>query len=159
MKLKINRTGLLLSGFVIIIVFFFLNRINDINKSEFSSGIVIGVKEWSNKMFPEDFEEAPIVQFFYNNQEIIFVAQRNVKYENGEKVKVIFKQSSPDTAKIYSFVGYWLVPIILCLVPLILFSALVLTFIGKLDFMVFSFKGFKLYKNPDKKNALSKRSK
>lgn len=159
MKLKISRKILLLSGFIIIALYFSLNRINDISKSEFSCGTIIGVKEWRNKIFPEDSEEAPIVQFFYKNEEIIFDAKRNIKYENGEEVKVIFRKKTPNNAKIYSFTGYWLEPIIICLLPTILYSALILSLIGKTDFIIFSFKEFNIYKKSDKKNTLSSKPK
>lgn len=143
-----------MSGFIIVALYFSLNRINDISKSEFSYGTIIGVKEWRNKIFPEDSEEASIVQFFYENQEIIFDAKRNIKYENGKEVKVIFRKKTPNNAKIFSFTGYWLEPIIICLVPIILYSALILSLIGKFDFIIFSFKEFKFYKKSDKKHAL-----
>ncbi|MDD2636546.1 MAG: hypothetical protein PHW82_13725 [Bacteroidales bacterium] len=152
--MKISRKMLLLSGFIIIALYFSLNRINDIQKSEFTYGTIIGTKEWRNKLFPEDSEEAPIVHFIYENQEIVFVAQRNTKYENGENVKVVFRKKSPDTAKIYSFTGYWLIPIIICSIPIILYFALILSFVGKFDFIVFNFREFKLYKKADKNGTL-----
>jgi hypothetical protein len=145
MKIKLNRKSILILGYFIIIVFLSLNRINDINKSVITSGKIIGYKEWENKTFPEDVEKAAVVLFYNGKKENIFIAQRNVDYESGQIVRVIYKKQNVTNAKIFSFTGYWLEPIIICLIPLIIFSALTLTFIKKDDRIIFKPSDKELY--------------
>lgn len=120
---------------------------NDISKSVITDGIVVGHKEWRNKTFPEDFEIAPVINFYHNSELIVFTAPRNIKLEPGSKVKVIYRKGNPYRAQLYNFYGYWLNAVIFTLLPIIIVSALVFTFVGKSDKVLFSFGKVKLIKH------------
>ncbi len=136
MKIKLTRSKLLFICISMILLFLVINRINIISKSIITNGIVIGYKIWENKTFPEDTESAPIIEFQTENSIITFTAQKNLKYDTGDLVKVIYNESDPYKANIYSFYGFWLEPLIISFIPIIIVSALILTFISKKDIVV-----------------------
>lgn len=120
---------------------------NDISKSVIVDGIVVGHKEWKSKVFPEDSEIAPVVNFYYNSELIVFTAPRNIKIEPGSKVKVIYRKDNPYRAQLYNFYGYWLNAVIFTVLPIIIISAFVFTFVGKSDKVLFSFGKIKIVKH------------
>ncbi|MBN2776660.1 MAG: hypothetical protein JXR36_03410 [Bacteroidales bacterium] len=120
---------------------------NDISKSVITDGIVIGQKKWENKAFPDDSEFAPMISFYYSEELITFTAPRSIKLESGSKVKVIYRKGNPYRAQLFNFYGYWLNAVILTLLPIIIVSALVFTFVGKSDKVLFSFGKVKLIKH------------
>ncbi len=136
--MKLNRRQLLIISFVIILSFLGLNRIRFINNSVITNGEVIGHKEWVNEEFPKEKEIAPIIKFSNDTQRIVFTAQKNLNYNVGSQIKVIYKKQSPHKAKIYTFLGFWLKPIIVCIIPLILIFASIFTFLAKDDIIYFS---------------------
>ncbi|NCC87907.1 MAG: hypothetical protein EOM05_08580 [Clostridia bacterium] len=131
---------------------------NDISKSVITDGVVAGNKEWENKTFPEDSEIAPVINFYHDSELIVFTAPRNIKIEPGSKVKVIYRKSNPYKAQLYNFFGYWLNAVIFTLLPIIIVSAFVFTFVGKSDKVLFSFGKVKLIKHlNDVKNIEEKK--
>ena len=155
MKIKLTRSNLFIACITVILLFLAVNRLNNILKSEITEGVVIGHKIWENKTFPEDTEISPIVSYKVDDEIYDFTAQRNLKYETGQSIKVIFRKKHPENAYIYSFSGFWLSPILYCLIPIILLSALIFTLISKNDIIVVSFGDKKGIHKINKKNTLN----
>jgi hypothetical protein len=120
------------------LIFLVINRLNYSFNSNITDGKVIGHKIWENETFPEDTETAPIIEFYSDDGRIEFTAQRNLKYDIGHELKVIYKKQNPNKANIYSFFGFWMEPLILCFIPIIVLSALIFVFISKKDTIVCS---------------------
>ena len=154
MKIKLTRINLFISGLIIVLMFLVINRINNITKSEIIDGIVIGHKIWENETFPEDTESAPIVSYYVEDENYVFTAQRNLEYEAGEVIKVIYKKKHPEKANIYSFSGFWLTPFLYCFIPITLMSALIFSFISKNDLIILSLGDKKGIHKINRKNTL-----
>ncbi len=88
-----------------------------------------------------------IIRFYTEDgNEFTFSAERNYELPIGEKVKVIYKEDGTD-AEVFSFIGFFLSPMIYGLTPLILWAAASLSFIAKGESVTFSFKGVRKNKN------------
>jgi hypothetical protein len=69
-------------------------------------------------------------------------------------VRVIYKDDDPYNAKIFSFFGFWWAGIILGLVPLALYSAVVLSFVAKGESVIVDLgKYFRKKKNKQNFNS------
>ncbi len=143
MTVKLNRITILLIGISIVIIFLFLNRFDYIIGSTTTIGEVKYIKMWTQGTISRTHYTAPIISFNYGSKTITFQAETNMDLEKGEKVNVIYKNKNPQNARIYSFIGFWLAPILYSMIPLLFLTALILSFINKSDEILFSFnKGF-----------------
>lgn len=133
MAIKLNRNKLFLIGLGIIFVFLLLNRIDYIFGSATTVGKVIYVKNWT---YRSSRFTAPMVQFQTETQEITFQGETNMNLKNGETVDVIYKTNNPTNAEVYSFVGFWLSPLLYCILPLIFLVAIIFSFLTDSDVFV-----------------------
>ncbi|PLX06362.1 MAG: hypothetical protein C0596_17995 [Marinilabiliales bacterium] len=145
--MKLSRVHLIIINLIVVVLFVGINRYRYISSAIITEGIVVGQKKYENKTFPEDSEYAPVIEFYNDEDRVIFTADRNLGYKNGEVHKIIYKKKNPRNAKIYSFNGFWLGPLIMSIVPFIIISALIFGFMSKGDRIIFSSKGFKRIKN------------
>ena len=76
----------------------------------------------------EGFFTAPVVQFVKGNKVVTFQGETNTSYHKGQSVTVIYNKENINTAKIYSFTGFWLTPLLFCLLPFLLLTAIVFSF-------------------------------
>lgn len=141
MTIKLNRNKVFLIGLCIIFVFLLLNRIDYIFGSSTTVGRVISVKEWethnySVNRFSNGQYFAPVVLFSIDSTEITFQATTNMDLKSGETVDVIYKTIDPANAEVYSFVGFWLSPLLYCTIPLILLIATTFSFLTRTDVFV-----------------------
>jgi len=156
MTISLNRSKILIVAIIIVFAYLALNRMDRIRKSSITSGKVSGLEIRKSK-WNHGEDRAAIIQFMNNGDTIFFVAEQNVKYELGEDVKVIYDNDNPEKSKVYSFAGFWLAPILYCIIPLWLLSALILSLMGKNDKLVFKTgKGFKISKHSKELTRIDK---
>lgn len=141
--MKLGRTHLIIITLFIVVLFVGINRYRYVNSAVITEGIVIGQKIFENKTFPEDTEYAPVLEFYNGDDKITFTAERNLGYQNGEIHKIIYKKNNPRNAKIYSFTGFWMEPLIISIIPFIIISGFIFGFVSKGDKIMFSINGFK----------------
>jgi hypothetical protein len=66
----------------------------------------------------------------------------------GDKLELIYDTDYPEDATTYDFKGFWMGPIMYCIIPLLFLSAFILAFIDKTDVISFNFKnGLKIRKS------------
>ncbi|HBX52419.1 MAG: hypothetical protein A2275_05040 [Bacteroidetes bacterium RIFOXYA12_FULL_35_11] len=136
--LKLSRSKLLLLSALIILIYYFINRISYINKAEFTTGMVVPFYElpdWNNSNIG-----SPVIAFAHANTLVKFEGTQYLKYKEGETVPVIFNSEQPQDAYIFTFMGYWYSGLIWCIWPLMITSGLILGFIRKNQNIIISLK-------------------
>lgn len=142
--MKLNRIHILFIGLGIIVLYLFLNRFDFIWGSSTTTGKVIGFEKWVARTGRISFR-APIIQFSTDNEQLTFQGETDMDIKLGETVEVIYKPSNPTNAEVYTFAGFWLSPIIYCLIPLIILIAAAFSFLKPSDTITINFsKGKKL---------------
>ncbi|HNQ68669.1 MAG TPA: DUF3592 domain-containing protein [Bacteroidales bacterium] len=132
MTISLNRSKILIIAIITVFAFLAINRIDRIRKSTITTGKVSGVEIRKSK-WNHGEDRSALIQFEYNGDTIHFRGEQNVQYELEEEVRVVFQNDNPNNAKIYSFAGFWLAPLMYCIIPLWLLSALVLSLFDKSD--------------------------
>jgi hypothetical protein len=149
MTITLNRTKIFVIGLVIIGLVLIFNRVDYIFGSDVTTGEVVQTKMYSSQKFhangysyntysSNDFS-APIIEFLVANKSITFEGTSNMDVETGDKVQVIYKISDPTKAQVYSFVGFWLTPLLYCIVPMMLLIAIVFSFLSPSQTVVLNF--------------------
>ena len=123
MNFLLNRKKLLFSGLTIIAFYYFLNKFDFIFHATQTKGIAVSNSE---------------ISFESNAVKYQLTAIRNIEYFPGEQVQVIYLNSNPNVAYIFSFSGFWYTGLIVCLVPLALWFAFILAFFNENDAVLFS---------------------
>lgn len=134
--IELNRKKIYLLGVAAIVALLFASRLDFIIGSSFTQGEVL------------DFESGrsvkwPIVEFQHNNYIYTFEGVSNDDLEMNEKVKVIFKQDDPSDARVFSFVGFLLPPLLWSILPLVLWTAAVYSFLTKKTIIQVPFRFWK----------------
>lgn len=133
MKISLNRNKILLIAIAIVFIFLIINRLNKIQKSSFTTGKVKGTEIIKSRRYNSEISRYAVIEFGFNGDTIQFGGEQNVDYELGEEVKVIYSNDNPEKAKVYSFAGFWLAPLLYCIIPIWLLAALVLSLLSKDD--------------------------
>ncbi len=136
MTIKLKRNNILYIGIAIIAIYLILNRVDYIFNGNITTGYVVDEKVWVSADSTVITQTAPIISFNTNSEMHTFQGEINSSFDIGEKVQVIYKTENPSKAKVYNFTGFWLTPIIYCLIPLILIAAAIFTFLKKTDVIV-----------------------
>jgi hypothetical protein len=152
MKLRLNRTQIYISGIFVIFFYLILNRTLLILDSNITRGVVVNEIKWGNGTAgeTEGFFTAPIVQFKAGKTKITFRAETNTDFHPGEVVEVLYKKNNINEATIYSFTAFWLSPLLYCLLPILIFTALIYSFLNPASIVVVDFVG--MFKKTSKEN-------
>jgi hypothetical protein len=147
MTVKFSRPQLLLAGTALVIVFVCISRFDFIFNSKQTTGTVIRVRTSGRGHY-----NSPLVLFETESSQITFSGEDNTFYELQEKVPVIYKVNDPTDAYIYTFVSFWLSPLLYCLFPIIILTALIFSFISSGDYIQAELSGklsIKLMRDPE----------
>ncbi|NCA79499.1 MAG: hypothetical protein EOM76_04840 [Sphingobacteriia bacterium] len=145
MEIKLYRNHLIFSLIILVIIFYFLNRFNIVFDSEFVNGIVVGQKEWTNEQTKKIEQTAPIIEYNYDGEQHVFIGEINTKHKQGSKVEIILKHCKTENASIYDFTGFWLNAALYCIIPLIVFSAIILTFFDRNKYLNIRFEKKRIF--------------
>ena len=136
--ITLSRGKLLLLSALIILAYYFINRISYLYKAEFTNGIVVPVfklPDWKNSTIG-----SPVIAYSFADSLIKFEGTQYLKYNEGDTVPVVFNPDEPEDAYIFTFMGFWYSGLIWCLWPLMIASGLILGFIRKNQFIIISLK-------------------
>ncbi len=133
MAIKLNRNNIFLIGLFIIFIYLVLNRVDYIIGSNTTEGEVIKTRNHES-----------IIKFQTDSKEITFHGTTIMTLEIGEKVRVIYKVENPKNAKIYRFSGFWFIPILYCLLPLMVLTAAAFSFLAPSNIIIISYEKRKL---------------
>ncbi len=141
---KLNRSRLFMTGLIIIFFYLVLNRINFTKDTSLTKGVVIGLKGWSRR---GPAYSPPMVLFrSRSGEEITFHGETNSAYMEGDTVPVIYKNDDPSNAHINTFTGFWLGPLIYSILPLMILTAVVFSFMNERDFLIIDLGRFLFWK-------------
>jgi hypothetical protein len=133
MTITLNRNKVFFIGLGIIFIFLLLNRIDYIIGSTTTTGKVQYVRHWTSR---SSRYTAPVIEFQTEDYEIKFQGETNMPLHAGETVNVIYKIKDPTNAEVYSFIGFWLSPLLYCILPLIFLVAITFSFLTHSDVFV-----------------------
>ncbi len=136
MKIRLNRIRIMFIGLLIISTFLIINRMVIINECEFTKGTVKKIVVNHSPGNGAISSITPLIDFIYKGQTITFEATANINLEMGENVDVIYKKDNPANAEVFSFVGFWLIPIIYCLLPILFLLTATYSFLAANNFLV-----------------------
>jgi hypothetical protein len=141
MIIDLNRSKIFFIGLLIIFIYILLNRVDYIISSNTTEGKVIYKKNWVAGKGGQYYSST--IKFSVDSKEITFMNTTDMSLELGETVSVIYKVNNPENAQVYSFAGFWLMPIPYCLIPLMILTAAVFSFLTSSDIIILSYKNRK----------------
>lgn len=143
MTFKLNRKNIFFIGLALTFVYLILNRLDYIFASQTTIGQVVEIQY-------EGGFSVPIINFSPSDTSVSFKGVANMNLGLGDIVSVVYKTNDPSNAEIYTFTGFWLTPLLYCLIPLMLLMAIVFSFLSKKQtFTIHIGKQIRLYKDND----------
>jgi hypothetical protein len=138
MTFQLNRNRIFFTGFGVILLFLLINRLDHMIGTRITTGQVIGERKWHSYSYREGTTNytAPLVRFSDGTSLFTFEGITNMEVKGGEKLSVIYKIDDPQQAGIYTFTGFWLSPLIYCLIPLLLLGAAVFSFLTASEYVI-----------------------
>lgn len=147
--IKLNRKNLFVTGVIIILLYLILNRLDYMTGTAQTNGRIIGVRSWLLSAKEGEMYSAPMVRFATDSRLVTFAGESNLNYKEGEIVPVIYKTSNPEKAHINTFLGLWLTPLLYCIFPLILLTA-VYSFMNEKDRIIIHLEHFMFWRKKKK---------
>jgi len=135
MKLKLTRKHLFLISLVVVFLSILMFRIDYLIEGKTTTGEVIKIKTWAtgSRRFGGTYS-APVVTFNSDQYTITFQGETNMSATIGEKVNVIYQPNNSEKVLIYSFIGFWLTPILWHIIPyILLIGPAIFSFVKKND--------------------------
>lgn len=136
MRIKLPRRIILLLSLIIIIIFYLINRLNKIIKSDFAYGKITEIEIVYLKNTKDILETIPHIEFEAAGHKFKIKGTPNTKYKLNDKIRVIYDSKNPQNAKIYSLLEFWILPFLYYLIPIMISSAIILSFIEPNGFLV-----------------------
>ena len=149
MTISLNRKHLVLLSLDVVIIGLFLFRMNYLLGGSKTNGVVVDVVSWSNGSYRNrGTYTAPIIKFSVKKLEYTFQGGTNIDLHPGAKIQVIYEDKNPNNASVYTFFGFWFVPILCSAISYFVFILpLIFSFINKNEVLFINFdKGFKVSK-------------
>jgi hypothetical protein len=115
MTIVIGRVKFLLGTIGVAILVCYSSRINYFITGSLTDGEVVDIRPYYSTGFRNAAKgryEAAIIKYSIDSVPHYFQGVSNVNLVLGESVRVIYKVSKPDEAKVYSFNGFWYPPLI-----------------------------------------------
>jgi hypothetical protein len=134
MQFTLNRNQLLLTGMGIICFYLVLNRAEFMWGSETAVGKVLAY----DIRTPASYSHSVITYTTKSGAVITFCGPSNYEIPAGETVKVLYLVDKPDTAYVFTFKGFWLLPIIYTFFPLMVFVSFILSYLKERDNITFN---------------------
>jgi len=128
--MKLSRKQVFLAGTIAIVLFYFINRGRILYSSTITTGFVATVK-LAKATENEAATANPAILFSdKNKQRYLFWGYENeTMLAIGDTVKVIYEDTQPSKATIYSASAFWFETAIYFVVPFVIWAAFVLSFI------------------------------
>lgn len=129
MKLKFTRGRLLVLGFLLFVVCYFLQRTRAFRQSEFVVGVVVNDEQ--NE--PTFTGEIMMNLYYFVGADEYCVPTYQYPEKENSIVTVRYKASSPEKGDIYTRGEFWLLNMLWLILPMMLWTAFVLSFIEERD--------------------------
>ena len=133
MQFKLNNDKVFFIGVGIIFSFMLLNRLQFYIGSKTAIGTVVGYERSSGK---NGFVYTPMIQFKADSIQYQVRGIKDMEVSLNDTLELIYRTSDPNGAVINSFPGFWLYPILFCLIPLIFWISFVYSYITAKEFLL-----------------------
>ena len=133
--LLLSRKKFLLIAFSAFLIYFLAFKLKFLIGSSYADGKIIAFQAGYRAL-------SPLVEFTADNKVYQFIGDAGLDDDVDKEVRVVYKTDNPQHAKIFSFFGFWWSGIIYGLVPLLLFSALILSFVAKGESVVIEYRRY-----------------
>ncbi len=155
MVIKLSRTTILIITISVIAVYLVLNRMNAIRERVTTTGEITEIKKLRSSGLSKDISYVAIISYSVGSEKYKIETDGNKEMKTGEKFEIIYRPDAPEDGTTFDFKGFWMGPVMYCIIPLLFLSAFILAFIDKKDIVSFNFKnGLKISKS--KKEAAGK---
>ena len=145
--LKLSKTKLILSGLVLMLSVYFLERFRLIIGSEKITGTFVFYIE---EIVKEEKVNFPIIEYNIKDSTYQFRAKENTTYEEVETVPVLLINKSPNLPLLYDLSSFWLFPLFYFFLPLLIWVSFTMSYVGKNEIIEIGFRApyFKKTKKP-----------
>jgi hypothetical protein len=123
--ISFRRTTVFFFGLIIILLLCYSWRINFYLRGKITSGTVL-TTTYSN--IRRTTYTYPTVKFLVGDDAYTFRADSNLPYDENDKVSVIYNPNDPRQCWIFTFLGFWLTPLIYSILPVVLLTAATFSF-------------------------------
>ncbi len=112
--------------------FFLFNRLDFITEGMITEGKVTGIILQGSKIIP-------LISYSAGNTKFSISEETNLTLEPGEHIKIIYRKSCPEDARVYSFFGFWFPVLAWLIAPVMLLGAALFSFIDENQKIVIRF--------------------
>lgn len=148
MPFYLSRIQLVIITIIITLLSTYANRLLLVLNGNTAKGEVVsfvGVEGYESRHNTSTYI-APCIAFYNGKQQIVFVGESNLDLDRSEMVPVIYSKTNPERAFIYTFFGFWFLPIIYALLPIIVIVAIPLSFLKYKEGVLISLSPFSVKK-------------
>lgn len=82
----------------------------------------------------------PVIIYSIKDSTYQFMDREGSSYELNDELSLLVRNNNPDDTMLYTLSSFWLYPLFYLILPLLLWSAFVLSFIGKQDRVILQFR-------------------
>lgn len=125
MNLKLNSHRVFLIGVIVIVLFMLLNRFQFYYGSQTAKGTVVGFTKYTGR-YKKIY---PLISFEANGVEYQVDGLKDLDVTYNDTLEMIYQPSDPSGAVVNTFYGFWLYPIMFCLIPFIFWISFVYSYI------------------------------
>lgn len=128
MMISIRRAPIYIFGIIIILLCCYYSRITFYLKGKTTWGNVIRIAIAYST--PRYSYPASVVKFTVDNYDYTFLAETSVNYPKNKVVRVIYDPTNPTEAKALTFLGYWFTPCLYSLLPIVILTSALFSFMS-----------------------------
>lgn len=141
MTIKINRTGIFLLGTLIIYTFYLQDRLKIVLAGTVVEGEVISIADVSAG-WSKHFDHSTCARFQHPDFGLIYADNSDTGLHIGDKVNVIYINKSPGIAYIYNFYNFWLIGLLMSIIPMLLWTSFALGYVNPNKIIKVKLPGF-----------------
>lgn len=124
-NLKLNNHKVFWIGVVVILLFMLLNRFQFYYGSQTAKGTVVGFTKYTGRYH----KIYPLISFNADGREYQVDGLKDLDVTYNDTLEMIYQPSDPAGAVINTFYGFWLYPIMFCLIPFMFWVSFVYAYI------------------------------
>ena len=128
--LKLNRIQTFFIGAIVILLFYIINRTNQIVGTEPVDGKLLYYVTIDTSI-EKGTEIYPLIGFEYNKELYQFYGRESASYEKNETIPLLIKNKNTKEPIIYTIETFCLYPLFYCLLPFAIWAAFALSYIEK----------------------------
>jgi hypothetical protein len=102
----------------------------------FYGKVIEGVVYVDNTYYGYNIPIKKYIIYKFKNDKYELIVENDKELQSGEIVKVIFQKNIPEKAYKYSFIDFWISPLLICILPLMVLAAASFSFLKSTDYIL-----------------------